>query len=184
MSKRKWVAAKLFAVLGGAGLAIGICVPRASAQPPPFSNNSYANRYICGVQSDDNFFTGTMEIVPNGSGSYVSGTLEAPVSAFTAFNPGLPPVMNFCTYLLDVSGSSYLLSPNGLGTEVLSWSPPSPNTNPGACPTATFIMSNEIVLRAFAATSTERSIVTETTSNNFLGEGLTSTNAGHGTCLK
>ena len=96
MSKRRWVASKLLAVLGGAGLAIGVCVPRASAQPP-FSNASYANRYVCGVSSDDDFFTGTMILSPNGTGTYISGTLEAPVSALAAFNPALPPTGNFCS---------------------------------------------------------------------------------------
>jgi hypothetical protein len=194
MSKRKWVAAKLFAVLGGAGLAIGLCVPRAGAQPPPFSNNSYANRYICivtaqktavdadavGADAVNAGVTAVLRLSPNGSGSYNDGTLETPIDPFTAFNPGLPPTSNFCTFVLDIAGSSYLLGPDGLGVEVLSWSPPSPNTNPSACPTTTFIMSNEIVLRAFAATLTGRSITTEITSNNFLDQD----EAGEGECFK
>jgi hypothetical protein len=41
MLKRRSVAARLFAVLGGAGLAFSICVPRATARVPPFSNTNY-----------------------------------------------------------------------------------------------------------------------------------------------
>jgi len=183
MSKRKWVAAKLFAVLGGAGLAIGICVPRASAQLLTFSNSTYANRYVCGVSSDSNLFTGTMILTPNGSGTYVSGTLEVPVSIDGGtFTPTLPPTGNFCTYLLNVAGSSYLVSAQGIGVEVLTWSPPSPNTNNPMCPSATFVMSNTIVLRAYAATITGKSINTQITSSNFLGE--TADSAGYGTCVK
>ena len=110
MSKRRWVASKLLAVLGGAGLALAVWVPRASAQLT-FSNSSYANRYVCGVSSDGNLFPGTMILRPNGTGTYVSGTLEVPVSVDGgAFTPTLPPTGNFCQYNLDVAGSSYLVN--------------------------------------------------------------------------
>jgi len=179
MSKRRWVASKLFAVLGGAGLAIGVCVPRASAQPP-FSNANYVNRYVCGVSADDDFFTGTIVINPNGFGTYTSGTLEAPVSAFTTFNPGAPPPGNFCLYNLDIAGSAYSVDVHGNGIEVLSWSPPSPNTNPPACPSTTFEMSNAIVLRAFDTKASGAVVRTEITSSNLLDED----DAGRGHCLK
>jgi hypothetical protein len=178
MSKRRWVASKLFAVLGGAGLAIGVCVPRASAQPP-FSNANYANRYVCNVSSDSNFFTGMMELVPNGAGTYISGTLEMPASAVGPFNILLPPPGNFCMYTLDIAGSSYSVDVHGVGIEVLSWT----TTNP-ACPgSPTFTMSNAIVLRAFDTRLSGAVVRTEITSNNFVNEAP-SAFAGYGYCLK
>jgi hypothetical protein len=180
MSKRKWVASKLFAVLGGAGLAIGVCVPRASAQPP-FSNANYANRYVCNVTSALNFFTGMMEINPNGAGTYTGGTLEAPLSAFTAFNPGVPPPGNFCMYTLDIAGSSYSVDVHGVGIEVLSWTGAA--TNSPICPDSpggTFQMSDAIVLREFDTRSSGAVVRTEITSNNLLDQD----SAGYGYCLK
>jgi len=98
MSKRRWVAAKLFAALGGAGLALGICVPRASAAgPPPFSNSNYSARYICNETSDSNFFTAIARLNANGAGTYNGGTLVASISAFTGFDPASPPEDNSCT---------------------------------------------------------------------------------------
>lgn len=186
MSKRRWVASKLLAVLGGAVLALAVWVPRASAQLI-FSNSSYANRYVCGVSAFGNLFPGTMILTPNGTGTYVSGTLEVPVSADGGtFSPTLPPTGNFCQWNLDVAGSSYSVNSKGIGVEVLSWSVPTPNTNNPMCATAlsaatpTFVMSNTIVLRAYLATPTGRSITTEITSNNFLNLATT----GYGTCVK
>ena len=181
MSKRRWVASKLFAVLGGAGLAIGVCVPRASAQPP-FSNANYLARYVCNVTSVENFFTGMMKLVPNGSGTYTSGTLEASLSAVTAFNPAVPPPGNFCMYTLDIAGSSYTVDVHGVGIEVLSWT--AATTNNALCPgMPTFTMSNAIVLRTFDTRASGAVVRTEITSNNFLGEdGVPS--AGYGYCLK
>src|SRR5690349_4830669 len=110
MLKRKWVAAKLFAVVGGASLALGICVPKASAQvvnlgtlPPPFSNGNYLNRYICNETSDGNLFTGIIRIHTNGGGTFDGGTLEAPISNDGGvFVVGNPPPGNFCEFDLDV----------------------------------------------------------------------------------
>ena len=84
MLKRRSVAARLFAVLGGAGLAFSICVPRATARVPPFSNTNYGGRYICSVSARGNFFTAIMLLMPSGSGSgtYRGGTLFASVGAF------------------------------------------------------------------------------------------------------
>jgi len=185
MSKRRWVASKLFAVLGGAGLAIGVRVPRASAQPP-FSNANYANRYVCNVTSALNFFTGMMEINPNGAGTYTGGTLEAPLSAFTAFNPGVPPPGNFCMYTLDIAGSSYSVDVHGVGIEVLSWTGAA--TNSIICPDGpggTFTMSNAIVLRTFDTRASGAVVRTEITSNNLLDEFPSGNSAaGYGYCLK
>jgi len=183
MSKRRWVASKLFAVLGGAGLAIGVCVPRASAQPP-FSNANYANRYICNVTADSNFFTGLMELNPNGAGTYTSGTLEAPASAVGPFLPVAPPPGNFCMYALDIAGSSYSVDVHGVGIEVLSWTAAA--TNQGICPGApSFTMSNAIVLRTFDTRASGAVVRTEITSNNLLDEFPSGNSAaGYGYCLK
>ena len=180
MSKRRWVGAKLLAVLGGAGLAIGVCVPRASAQPP-FSNANYLARYVCNVTAGSNFFTGMMKLVPNGAGTYISGTIEAPLSAFTAFNPALPPPGNFCMYTLNIAGSSYSVDVHGVGIEVLSWT--GAITNSLACPDGpggTFTMSDAIVLRTFDTRASGAVVRTEITSNNLLDTDV----AGYGYCLK
>jgi|SRR5579883_1954703 hypothetical protein len=180
MLKRKWVAAKLFAVLGGAGLAFGLCVPSASAQAPTpgnFSNANYANRYVCNLASDDDFYTALTTVFPNGGGTFTSGTMEAPVSAFVAFDPTLPPPANFCAYSLDVAGSSYAVATNGTGVEVLSWSPAS--TNNPSCP-AGFLMSDSFVMRINGAKPSGAVVRTETTSDNLLGED----EPGWGPCLK
>jgi len=152
MSKRRWVAAKLFAVLGGAGLALGICVPRASAaNPPPFSNSNYDNRYICNVTSDENFFTAVIRVTPNGNGTYTDGTLVTPLDSFgvVPFNPADTPEDNSCSYGLVAPSSSYVVSANGLTVEVQTWKA-SPGNDPSCpdSPLGTFVMSNEIVLRA------------------------------------
>jgi len=184
MSKRKWVAAKLFAVLGGAGLAIGICVPRAIAQLPTFefSNANYLNRYTCNETSGK--FTGQMVLHVNGAGTYVSGTLEAPLSAFTTITPiSVAPAANFCSYTLDVSGSSYLVSEDGIGVEVLSWTAASTNSS---CPASggTFIMSDTFVMRTNGLKPSGAVVRTEITSNNFLNQGQTTVDPGYGHCLK
>jgi|GEM_PF-1492665 len=184
MSKRRWVASKLFAVLGGAGLAIGVCVPRASAQPPPFSNANYANRYVCNVTSDGDFFTGLMTLYPNGAGTYTKGTLEAPISSDGGtFSSTLPPTQNFCLFNLDVAGSSYAIDTHGNGVEVLSWTADTLSNNPSCTvpfPTSTFVMSNDIMLRAYAVKPSGAVIRAEITSNNLLNFAF----PGHGYCVK
>jgi hypothetical protein len=183
MLKRKWVAARLFAVLGGAGLAFGLCVPKANAQAPTpgnFSNANYANRYVCNEASDDNFFIALMTLFPNGTGTFTTGTMQAPDSAFTVFDAGLPPPSNYCAYTLDVAGSSYLVSSNGTGVEVLSWTGPA--TNNVNCPDSpgTFIMSDTFVMRINGARPSGAVVRTEVTSNNLLDED----EPGLGHCLK
>jgi hypothetical protein len=181
MLKRKWVAAKLFAVLGGAGLALGLCVPTASAAAPTpgnFSNANYANRYVCNLASDDDFYTALTTIFPNGGGTFTSGTMEAPVSAFTAFTATSPPPANFCLYTLDVAGSSYAVATDGTGVEVLSWTGAS--TNNASCPSGTFVMSDSFVMRITGARPSGAVIRTETTSDNLLEED----EPGRGHCIK
>jgi hypothetical protein len=188
MSKRKWVAAKLFAVLGGVGLAFGICVPRASAQVVPggFSNANYLNYYTCNETSDE-FYTGQMVLEVNGSGTFVSGALQASANAFTGgtFNSSSPPPANFCAYSLVVAGSSYLVSSDGVGVEVLSWAPPSPNTNQGACPGA-FVMSDTFAMRTNGSRPSGAVVRTEITSDNFMNISASGVAAdpGYGHCLK
>src|SRR5215467_9034514 len=144
MSQRRWVGSGLLVVLGGATLALSVFVGRASAAA--FSNSNYANRYECNLTSDDNFFTGIALLFPNGSGTYTGGTLWVATNQFAGFNPGLPPPQNFCTYSLDVAGSSYSIGSNGLGVEVLAWTAFLSN-NP-LCPVSpgTFTMSDSTVL--------------------------------------
>lgn len=182
MSKRRGLASKLFAVLGGAGLAIGICVPRANAQVPPFSNANYANRYVCNVHADFDFVGAVMKINPNGSGGFTAGTMNAAISPFAAFNPAGTAPTNFCSYTLDAPASSYAVSQQGIGTEVLSWTANS--TNNTSCPESSpaggnFLMYNKFVLRnnVTANNTVPRSDIT---SGNLLDDGET----GRGYCLK
>ena len=188
MSMRKWVARRLLAVLGGAGLAFGICVSQASAQlPPPFSNANWANRYTCTevLSAGGLFDTGQMNIFPNGSGTFVSGKLVAPVTDNAiagAFNDLAPPTGNFCTYALDVAGSSYLINSNGIGVQVLNWSP-TVTTGPCIVPAA-YNMSETIVLRTNGVRPSGAVVRAETTSNNFLDESAAPPSAGDGRCLK
>jgi hypothetical protein len=178
MSKRKWVAAKLFAMLGGVSLAIGICVPRASAQVtvPPFSATNYANRYECNVTADENFYTATMLLYPNGAGTYTDGSLVAALSAFTTFNPTAPPEENTCSYSLILPASSYTVTSDGIVTEVLSWKAASANS--ASCP-LTFVMSNTDVLRANVNAAGKVQNL-QITSSNLLNED----DPGKGQCLK
>ena len=187
MLKRRSVAARLFAVLAGAGLALSICVPRATARVPPFSNTNYRGRYVCSVSSRGNFFTAIMLLMPSGTGSssgmgtYRGGTLFASVGAFFAFNPSVPPKDNFCTYSLDTSPKSsfYVVASTGLTTEVLTWMAAAGN-NP-ACPatSSSFIMSQESVLRANVNKAGEVQD-TSISSGNLLDQDL----PGDGYCSK
>jgi len=177
MSKRKWVGAKLFAVLGGTGLALGICVPRATAVVPPFSAKNYTNRYVCTVSDDSNSTTGVVRIRPNGSGAYNGGTLEIALDgAVFPFDPAAPPEDNFCTYSLVPAASSYTVSANGLGTEVQSWKPAAGN-DPD-CPLS-FVMSNTIALQTNVnAGGVAQDLLL--TSSNLADDG----EPGYGSCLK
>jgi hypothetical protein len=185
--KRRSMAARLFAVLGGAGLALSICVPRATARVPPFSNHNYSGRYVCGVGSNGNFFTAIMLLMPSGSNSssgtgiYSGGTLFASVGAFFAFNPKAPPKDNFCSYTLDTQPKSsfYVVGSNGLTTEVLTWMAAAGN-NP-ACPatSGSFIMSQESVLGAHLDV-TGRVNNTSISSGNLLDQDF----PGDGYCSK
>jgi hypothetical protein len=170
MSKRRSTAGKLFVALGGAGLALSICVPQATAVPP-FSNTNYSGRYICNVSSAGNSFTAIMRLVPNGSGAYSGGTLVAPGSAFFAFDPAAPPEDNSCSYSLVMPSSSYLVGSNGLATEVLTWKAVAGN-NP-VCPATpgSFIMSQEIVLRA-NVNANGKVQSTSISSGNLLDQGV------------
>jgi hypothetical protein len=189
MSKRRWVAARLFAVLGGAGLAIGVCAPRAlAATPPPFSNTNYDNRYICNTTSDGNFFTAVYNVNPNGSGSYTSGTLVTPLNSFgvVPFNPADTPEDNSCSYSLVGPSSSYVVSSNGLTTEVLTWMASAGNDP--SCPDSplgSFVMSSELVLRA-NVNSAGKVQQLSISSGNLLDQSVLFgvENPGDGYCLK
>lgn len=178
MSNRRWVGSGLLAVLGGATLALGISVGRASAAPPPFSNSNYANRYECNLTSDDNFFTGIAILDPNGSGTYKDGILWVAGNQFSGFDPGLPPPQNFCVFSLDVAGSSYSIGSNGLGVEVLSWT--GLTSNNAACPGPTFTMSDTNALRTADTRASGAVVFAVTTSNNFADQD----DPGYGPCLK
>ncbi|MBV8357410.1 MAG: hypothetical protein JO189_05670 [Deltaproteobacteria bacterium] len=195
MSKRQGLASKLLAVLGGAGLAIGICAARASAQatlpplPPPWSNANFANRYVCNATSGSgdatvggNIFTGVMKINPNGAGKYTAGTLNASGSPFFPFSPNSVPTANFCSYSLNTAGSGYAVSPQGIGTDVLLWTLTSTNT---ACP-PTFVEHDIFVIRN-NVTANNTVPRTDFTSDNFLGlhgSVIAPRDPGHGYCLK
>ena len=187
MLKRRSVAARLFAVLGGTGLALSIGVQRATARVPPFSNQNYAGRYVCSVSSNGNLFTAIVLLTPSGTSSssdmgiYRSGTLFASVGAFFAFDPKAPPKDNFCSYTLDISPKSsfYVVGSKGLTTEVLTWMAAAEN-NP-ACPatSGTFIMSHESVL-GVNVDVTGRVKTTSLSSNNLLDQDF----PGDGYCSK
>jgi hypothetical protein len=97
MSTKQGVASKLCVVLGGIGLVVGVGLPRASAAPPipPYTNANYNNRYECNVSTRNNTWTGTMRLLPNGSGGYSVGTLAASGAAGPAgfFDPTKGPLM-------------------------------------------------------------------------------------------
>jgi len=185
MSKRQGLASKLFAVLGGAGLAIGICATRASAQakiPPPWTNANFDNRYICSVSSDANQFTGVMKINPSGTGVYTAGTLNASLSPFATFNNAATPPANFCSYALNTRASGYAVGSKGIGTDVLSWTFTAGNA---ACPPS-FVMSDTFVIRN-NITANKTVPRTDFTSNNFLGQHASTVapqDPGYGQCLK
>lgn len=196
MLKRKWVAAKLFAALGGVGLAFGLCVPRASAantspdpniSPGSFSNANYLNRYICNESADGNLFTALIRLRPNGSGAFEAGVMQAPISADGgAIVGGNPPNLNFCEFDLNTNGSAYVVGTNGVGVEVLSWTAAATNSAGCATPyaTATFSSSDTFVLRNQSRAS-GASISDEITSDNLLNQGATAaTGAGYGSCSK
>jgi hypothetical protein len=188
MSKRRWVAARLFPVVAGAGVALGICVLTVStaiSAPPPFSNSNYVNRYICNVTSEGNLFTAVMSLNPNGSGTYTAGTLVGSVTQFgvVPFNPASTPEDNSCSYSLVLPSSSYLVGSNGLTTEVLTWK--AVGGNDPSCPTSpgSFIMSQETVLRANvnAAGAVQQLSIS---SGNLFNLGLLAADPGDGYCLK
>jgi len=185
MLKRKWVAARLFAALGGAGLAFGLWVPgaRSATLPPPFSNANYLNRYVCNETTNGHLFTALMRLHPNGAGTFDNGTMFAPVSSDGGVSDTtLPPTANFCTFNLDVAGSSYAVDTHGIGVEVLSWTQSS--TNPAECaspfPTTSFMSSDAFVMRVQGAKPSGASVRTEVTSDNLLDQGF----PGDGYCVK
>jgi len=180
MSKRRRLTAKKLAVLGGTGLALGLSVARASAvpPPPPFTVSNYVGRYVCNVNSDGRFYTAIMRLRPNGAGAYNGGTLVASISAFTAFDPAAPPEDNSCSYSLVTQASRYVVSSNGLATEVLTWKAAAGNN--AACPDSpgSFVMSNAIVLQASLGAFPRVSV----SSGNLLDQGILSANPGDGYC--
>lgn len=177
MSKRRLLAAKLSAVLGGTSLAIGLCLPRATAQATTFTNALYSGRYICAESAFQNFFTATVRINPNGAGAYNSGTLVAPIDPSVPFNPALPPANNFCTYTLGV-GSAYVVATDGTGTEVLSWNAAA--GNPAGCPVpfGSFVMTDAIALRGNITNGVVINL--RLTSDNLLDRNL----GGEGQCFQ
>jgi len=192
MSKRQGLASKLLAVLGGAGLAIGICAARASAQatiPPPWTVANYANRYICNVESTtsaptvggQNYFTGVMLINPNGRGGYQGGSLLASLTPFTGVAPTGNALVNFCAYSLSPTLSHYSVNTNGIAAEILTWGL---NAGQNASCAPSFSMTNSTMLRN---NSTANNVVprTDFTTDNFLGlHSVTVNDPGHGYCLK
>jgi hypothetical protein len=190
-SKRQGLASKLFAVLGGAGLAISICAPRANSEAPvpPWTSANYANRYICNVTSTtsaipatakESFYTGIMKLNPTGKGFFQGGTLEASLTPFTGVTPTGLPTANFCSYTLDPS-SVYTVNQNGTGTEELIWDVVSGNNAacaPGFTMTASMVLRNNV---------TDNNTVprVDLTIDEFLGLQVPGgTESGHGYCLK
>jgi hypothetical protein len=197
---RQRLASKLLAVLGGAGLAISFCAPRAGAESPvpPWTNANYANRYICNVTSSleavppagtgipkQSFLTGIMKLSPNGSGFFQGGTLDVPLVIYTGAAGGIPTgnaTQNFCTYTLDI-GSIYTVNQDGTGGETLTWDAPTTPVN-AACPPS-FTMTTSLVLRN-NVTGNNTVPRVDMTIDNFLGvQTATLTHeSGHGYCVK
>jgi hypothetical protein len=191
--KRQGLASKLLTVLGGAGLAISICAPRAHAQAaavPPWTNANYANRYICNVTSTtsaipatakESFYTGIMKLNPNGKGFFQGGTLDVALVPFTGVAPTGNASVNFCSYTLD-TGSIYTVNQDGTGGESLIWDAPTTPVN-AACP-GSFTMTASIVLRNNVTANNTVPRV-DLTIDNFLGlQAAGGTESGHGYCLK
>ena len=177
MSRKLNRKSKIMIGLATFGLLVGLNAPRVSA----LDASNYKGRYGCGVASDEDatlgdFFTAIIRYRPNGSGAYDAGTLVASLTAFATPFPVVSTTGDYCKYALDVAASSYSISSQGTGFEVLSWTASS--TNPAACP-ASFIDETAIGLRndLNAAGQTARA---EFVSVNLLGED----EAGHGTCYK
>jgi hypothetical protein len=189
---RQGLASKLLAVLGGAGLVISLCAPRAGAESPvpPWTNLNYANRYVCNVTSTTSavpgtatrsFFTGIMKIAPNGSGFFQGGTLDVSLTPFTGVTPTGNATVNFCTYTLDI-GSIYTVNQDGTGGETLTWDAPTTPVN-AACP-PTFTMTASFVLRNNVTANNTVPRV-DLTIDNFLGlQAAGGTESGHGYCVK
>ena len=198
MLKGKRIAARLVAMLGGAGLAFSFCVPRASAQGIPagtYSNANYLNRYICNERTDsgmapdsgiarDPAFAVIQEVFANGSGTFTGGTLQAAITNGGVFVNTNPPSGNFCTFNLNVAGSSYSCGSNGVCVDVLSWTPAYNATAAPTCTNdfgaATFLTSDTFVLRGYGARPSGASVRSEVTSDNFLNKD----SSGDGYCKK
>ena len=196
MSKRQGLASKLFTVLGGAGLAITVCAPRASSQatiPPPFTAANYANRYVCNLSAfvnvADQTVSGISKINPNGKGKYTAGTLTSPGTPFFFVDTTKTAPSNFCTYSLNTTASGYSVTSQGIGTDIQAWTlVAGQNTlcQPSFVMTSMFVLRNNV---------TDNNIVPrlELTIDNFLGVsnpgvkangGMASDVPGTGYCYK
>jgi hypothetical protein len=105
----------------------------------------------------------------------MSGTLVAAENNFVS------PIVSgasvaFCTYTLDLTGSSYTISDDGHGFEQLVWTLSSTNPN---CTVAGFTEQHIIALRN---TPNSAGVVqrADFSAVNLFGSG----DAGHGTCYK
>lgn len=181
MSKKQGVASRLFVVLGGIGLMVGVGLPQVSAAPPipPYTNANYNNRYECIMTSDDNFATAEVRLLTNGSGGYQLGSMSAPANIFgVAFDPTKGPGANFCAYSLNTGQSFYVVNSKGIvTTEILTWT--GLGTNAPACDPG-FVMNDVAVMQQGSLTS--ENVVTRvlSTSGNLLDGG----EPGKGECYK
>jgi hypothetical protein len=181
MSTKQGVASKLCVVLGGIGLVVGVWLPKASAAPPipPYTNANYNNRYECRMTADDNTITAVARILPNGSGGYSIGSLQAPTTVFgIAFDPTKGPAANFCAYALNTGQSFYVVNSKGIiTTEILAWTASGSNTT--GCP-ADFVMNDAAVVQQGSLTS--ENVVTRVLSTS--GNLLDQADPGKGECYK
>jgi len=159
-----------------------IALPKASAAPPipPYTNANYNNRYECIMITDDNFGTAIARLLPNGSGSYKTGSLSAPGNIFDIpFDPNKGPDANFCSYTLNTGQSFYVVNSQGIvTTEILAWTASGTNTTPG-CP-GDFVMNDVAVLQQGSLTSDNVATRVLSTSGNLLDSGA----PGKGECYK
>jgi hypothetical protein len=181
MLKKQGVASRLCVVLGGIGLVVGAWLPKASAAPPtpPYTNANYNNRYECSLTADDNVATAIARVLPNGSGGYKIGELEAAGALFgIAFDPTMGVAANFCLYTLNTGQSFYVVNTKGIiTTDILTWTAASANNK--LCP-GSFSMNDIGVVQQGSLTSDNVVTRVLSTSGNLLDGG----EPGKGECYK
>jgi len=174
--------AKLIAALGILGLMMVCSVPKVSAQVTTFSDANYSGRYGCELSFDEDFFTAVYKYNPDGAGGYANGTMIGSLNNFVTPYDNTNPAGQFCTFFLETAASAYSVAANGIGNEILLWTPSI--ANPAGCPIFGFIDETFIALRNITSgPPAGASIRAEVADRNLFGIDPLG-DAGHGSCLK